>query len=150
MNLVPTCLASSNKASGRQYPTYWPAESTSCSTRSRSCRSMRRSATCGCWRSGPARTGCRTCPACPRLQSRDSLESPSQPGWAAGLPTHTPPDAIKRLTDAYGAAVNSPTIWERIDMLGYEPVDDTAGRSATLLRDEIEPVRDAWAGGLWR
>lgn len=27
-------------------------------------------------------------------------------------------------------------------MLGYEPVDDTAGRSATLLRDEIEPVRE--------
>ena len=36
--------------------------------------------------------------------------------------------------------MHSPTIGERIDVLGYEPVDDTAGRSATVLRDEIEPV----------
>jgi len=57
-------------------------------------------------------------------------------------PAGTPPDVIKRLNDAYAAAVQSPTTKKRIDSLGYEPVDDTPGRFATALFDEIAAVRE--------
>jgi tripartite-type tricarboxylate transporter receptor subunit TctC len=57
-------------------------------------------------------------------------------------PAGTPPDVIKRLNDAYAAAVQSPTTKKRIDALGYEPVDDTPGRFATALFDEIAAVRE--------
>jgi tripartite-type tricarboxylate transporter receptor subunit TctC len=57
-------------------------------------------------------------------------------------PAGTPPDVIKRLNDAYTAAVHSSTTRKRIDALGYEPVDDPPGRFATALRAEIAAVRE--------
>ena len=57
-------------------------------------------------------------------------------------PAGTPPEVIKRLDEAYAAAVRSPTTRKRIDALGYEPVDDAPGHFATALRDEIAAVRE--------
>jgi tripartite-type tricarboxylate transporter receptor subunit TctC len=57
-------------------------------------------------------------------------------------PTGTPPEVVKRLNEAYAAAVRSPTTKKRIDALGYEPVDDAPGRFAAALSDEITAVRE--------
>jgi tripartite-type tricarboxylate transporter receptor subunit TctC len=57
-------------------------------------------------------------------------------------PAGTRPDVLRRLTEAYAAAMQSPTTRKRIDALGYEPVDDTPGRFATALSDEIAAVRE--------
>lgn len=56
-------------------------------------------------------------------------------------PAATPPDVIRRLNEAYAAAVRSPRTRKRIDALGYEPVDDAPSHFALALRDEIGAVR---------
>jgi hypothetical protein len=54
---------------------------------------------------------------------------------------------IRRLNEAYAAAVRSPTTKRRIDALGYEPIDDAPGHFAIALRDEIAAVRQTRGPG---
>jgi tripartite-type tricarboxylate transporter receptor subunit TctC len=63
-------------------------------------------------------------------------------------PAGTPPDVLKRLTDAYGAAMRAPTLRNRIETLGYEPIDDAPGQFASTLRDEINGLRATLAAGV--
>ena len=60
-------------------------------------------------------------------------------------PAGTPPDVVKRLNEAYAAAVRSPATKKRLDALGYEPVEDAPGHFAAALRDEIVSVRETLA-----
>jgi len=60
-------------------------------------------------------------------------------------PAGTPPDVIKRLNEAYAAAVRSPATKKRLDALGYEPVEDAPGHFAVALREEIVAVRETLA-----
>ena len=57
-------------------------------------------------------------------------------------PAGTPPEVVKRLNEAYAAAVRSPAMKKRLDALGYEPIDDAPGHFATALREEIAAVRE--------
>ncbi len=56
-------------------------------------------------------------------------------------PAGSPPDALKRLADAYQAVARSPTLQNRIEALGYEPIVDAPGHFAAALRDEIGALR---------
>ena len=56
-------------------------------------------------------------------------------------PAGTPPDVQKRLVDALAIAMNDPVVRERIEALGYEPIDDTPARFRAALRDEIAAFR---------
>ena len=58
----------------------------------------------------------------------------------------TPPNVLKRLHEAYRAIVRSPSVRSRIDALGYESIDDSAGQFAAALRDDISAIRSI-AGG---
>jgi tripartite-type tricarboxylate transporter receptor subunit TctC len=68
------------------------------------------------------------------------------PWFGLLAPAGTPPDVLKRLSDAYRSAVRSATVRRRMDALGYEPIDDAPGQFATALRDEIAAIRSI-AGG---
>ena len=63
------------------------------------------------------------------------------PWYGLLAPMNTPPDVIKRLVDAYEAAVRSPTMRSRIEALGYEPLHDSPGQLAGVLREEIASFR---------
>jgi tripartite-type tricarboxylate transporter receptor subunit TctC len=56
-------------------------------------------------------------------------------------PAATPPDVVKRLVEAYEAAVRTPAMRARIVALGYEPLSDMPGQFATALRDDIAKLK---------
>ncbi len=56
-------------------------------------------------------------------------------------PAGTPPQALKRLEDAYQTIVRLPALRSRIEALGYVPVIDAPGQFATTVRDEIAAMR---------
>ena len=56
-------------------------------------------------------------------------------------PASTPPDAVRRLTVAYEAAMRSPQLRARIEALGYETIADAPGQFASALRDDIAKLR---------
>jgi len=62
-------------------------------------------------------------------------------------PASTPPDVLKRLAEAYTAAVGSPKTRNRIEALGYVPIDDAPGQFAAALREEIGAVRTLLGSG---
>ena len=63
------------------------------------------------------------------------------PWYGILAPADTPPNVLKRLDDAYRAMVRSPLVNGRIEALGYEPIDDSAGQFAGALRDDISSIR---------
>jgi len=63
------------------------------------------------------------------------------PWYGVLAPAGTPPEVVKRLEDAYAAAMRSPTLRKRIEALGYEPIDDAPGQFAAALRDDIRTFR---------
>lgn len=69
------------------------------------------------------------------------------PWFGLLAPAGTPPNVLKRLADAYSAAVRSPTMRNRIVALGYEPIDDAPGQFAAALRDEIGALRATMESG---
>ena len=68
------------------------------------------------------------------------------PWYGILAPADTPPAVVKRLNEAYQALVRSPVVRSRIDALGYEPLDDSAGQFASALREDIAAIRSL-AGG---
>ena len=56
-------------------------------------------------------------------------------------PAGTPPEVVKRLEEAYAAAMRSPSLRSRIEALGYEAIDDAPGRFAAALRDDTRTFR---------
>jgi len=63
------------------------------------------------------------------------------PWYGILAPADTPPNVVKRLNEAYLAIARSPAVRSKIDALGYEPIDDSAGQFATALREDISAVR---------
>jgi tripartite-type tricarboxylate transporter receptor subunit TctC len=63
------------------------------------------------------------------------------PWYGILAPADTPPNVLKRLDDAYRAMVRSPAVRNKIEALGYEPIDDSAGQFAGALRDDIFAIR---------
>ena len=68
------------------------------------------------------------------------------PWYGILAPADTPAAVVKRLNEAYQALVRSPVVRSRIDALGYEPLDDSAGQFASALREDIATIRSL-AGG---
>jgi tripartite-type tricarboxylate transporter receptor subunit TctC len=69
------------------------------------------------------------------------------PWYGLLAPAGTPPDVLKRLGDAYRAAVRSPTLRRRIEAMGYEPMEDAPEQFATALREEIGALRATMTSG---
>ena len=63
------------------------------------------------------------------------------PWYGLLAPAGTPPEVVKRLEEAYAAAMRSPTLRKRIEALGYEPIDDAPGQFAVALRDDLRTFR---------
>lgn len=53
-------------------------------------------------------------------------------------PAKTPPDVLARLRDALGEIRRSPGVRERLDQLGYDPIDDSPGQFRLVIDSEIE------------
>jgi len=62
-------------------------------------------------------------------------------------PAGTPPQVLRRLDDAYQAAVRSPALRGRIEALGYVPIVDAPGQFAAAVRDEIAALRATTGAG---
>ena len=56
-------------------------------------------------------------------------------------PAGTPPQALRRLEEAYQAVVRSPVVRSRIEALGYVAIADAPGQFAAVVRDEIAALR---------
>ena len=69
------------------------------------------------------------------------------PWYGLLAPAGTPPDVQKRLAAAYDAAVRTPAVRSRIEALGYDPIVDSPGQFANVLRDDIAAIRAIAAGG---
>ncbi len=63
------------------------------------------------------------------------------PWYGILAPATTPPEIVKRLEEAYAAAMRSPNVRKRIDALGYEPIDDAPGHFAEALREDLADYR---------
>jgi tripartite-type tricarboxylate transporter receptor subunit TctC len=68
------------------------------------------------------------------------------PWYGVLAPADTPPNVVKRLSEAYQAIVRSPAVRSRIEALGYEPIDDSAGQFASTLREDIAAIRSLSSG----
>ena len=79
-------------------------------------------------------------------RSSDDLRRASWAASAEPAGAGTPTAIVKRLNEAYQALVRSPVVRSRIDALGYEPLDDSAGQFASALREDIAAIRSL-AGG---
>ena len=56
-------------------------------------------------------------------------------------PSGIPPEAQKRLLEAYRAIARSPVVRARIESLGYEPIDESPAQFAAAMREEAAMVR---------
>lgn len=63
------------------------------------------------------------------------------PWYGLLAPAGTPPEVVKRLEEAYAAAIRSPALRRRIEALGYQMIDDAPGRFAAALRDDTRTFR---------
>ena len=54
------------------------------------------------------------------------------------VPAGSPAPAVKRLSDAFGQALQAPVLRERLAVLGAEPAGDTAEKFTRMIRGDIE------------
>lgn len=70
------------------------------------------------------------------------IEDVDANGWYGALvPAATPPAVVKRLNEAFAAALQAPEVRERLKTLGVEPV----GSSPTDFRSYLMGERKKWA-----